>query len=120
MLHLALVKAQVPIRTHYDWLDRYPRYKEKYNAAIQRAYDLIEFRGIITPANEGNDRAAEKFLAARCPDRGYGRTRSEISGPGGRPLEVSSPTLEDLLRTTAAAEIRKMVKNVKDELGPDT
>jgi hypothetical protein len=120
MVHLALAKADVAVRTHYDWLERYPRYKEKFDGAVQRAYDLIEFRGIITPAHEGNYAAAEKFLAARCPDRGYGRVRSEISGPGGRPIEVNSPTLDDLLRTTGAAEIQKMVNNVKNELGPET
>lgn len=119
MIHLALKQAKIPVRTHYDWLDRYPRYKERYEEALQRAYDLVEFKGIVAPAHGGNYAAADKFLSARCPERGYGRHRSEFSGPDGGPIEVTSPTLEDILRATAESELRRMVATVRDELGED-
>ena len=124
MIGLACKQAKVPRRTLYNWLESNTkngaRFREKYDDARVEIGDLIELRGIAKQADQGNYRAAEKMLAAKYPERGYGVNKTELSGPGGKPMEVTSPTLEEVADKTTLRGLENILSRVQKSVGNRT
>lgn len=112
MIALAAKRANVPRRNVYYWLDTNKRFKEKFEDVMEEVKDMIELKGIAFRADNGDHHAASKYLAARAPERGYGRNSFEITGAGGGPLEVRSPTLEEVMEKTDIARLASMLARV--------
>lgn len=119
MIALAAKHAKVPRRTVYYWIEHHERFKEKFDDTIEEVKDMIELKGIAAQADKGNHSAASKWLASRAPERGYGRDRLELTGADGGPIEVKSPTMEEVAEKCdperLAAMIARVMKSDKDE-----
>lgn len=96
MVALSAKRAKVPRRTVYYWLEHHERFREKFDDAMEEAKDMIELKGIAAQADKGNHQAASKWLSARAPERGYGIIKTELTGAHGGPIEVKSPTMEEV------------------------
>lgn len=112
--------------THYRWLKEDPEYAAMFEEAHARACDALEaearrravegterpvfYKGrIVGYIREYSDRLLELLLKAKKPHEYKERTATEISGPGGGPIEVrnyeqlSDDELDRLLAEKLAA-----------------
>jgi len=112
MIAIAAKRAKVPRRTVYYWLEHHERFKEKFDDTIEEVKDMIELKGIAAQADKGNHQAASKWLASRAPERGYGRDRLELTGADGGPIEVRSPTLEEVAEKCDPTQLATMLARV--------
>jgi hypothetical protein len=112
MIAIAAKRAKVPRRTVYYWLEHHDRFREKYEDTIEEVKDMIELKGIAAQADKGNHSAASKWLASRAPERGYGRDRLELTGADGGPIEMKSPTIEEVAEKCDPVRLASMLARV--------
>lgn len=96
--------AEVGRRTHYDWLEADPEYRERFEDAREEAADMLElearrravsgvqepvfYKGVrVATVRKYSDRLLEFLLKAARPAK-Y-RERHEITGPEGGPLVIT-------------------------------
>ena len=93
--------------TAYEWRDADPEFAAAWADAEEEAIDALELAA-RERAIDGSDRMMEILLKAHRPEKYVERLRSEISGPGGGPINVdmSHLTAEQL----AALEALNAVK----------
>ncbi len=105
-LETAAAFAGVSKKTFYQWLQRgartrtwtiYRAFSEALAEALAVA-EVADVASIAKAAKDGQWQASAWRLERKFPDRWGRRERHEVSGPGGRPIEVS--------RTEQAARLR--------------
>ncbi len=64
---VALRIAGVPKATYYDWLKRYPKFREQVEQAESEALSAIE-RVLYITALQGDTKSAMWLLERRCPE----------------------------------------------------
>lgn len=104
IVRVALEKVGITRATLKSWIAEYAEFARLYADADEDAIDLLElearrrahdgvdkpitYKGRVTSTfKEYSDRVLVEMLSARRPDK-YGKHRTEISGPGGGPLEI--------------------------------
>lgn len=103
----ACKKAKVPRSNIYEWLKADDAFKALYDEACEVAAAALEdeavrraYEGTVKPVYQGgkkvgaireySDTLLIVLLKARLPDKYKERTSNEHSGPGGKPIPVSS------------------------------
>jgi len=76
-------------RTVYEWRDDDADFKAAWEDAEEEAADRLE-KVARDRAIDGSDRMLEILLKAHRPEKFVERLRSELSGPGGSPLQVTT------------------------------
>ncbi len=105
-IDLACLRAGCSRDAHYEWLQKFPEYKEAYEQARERAIDLLEaeatrraHEGVPKPiyqqgrlvgeVQEYSDSLLTFLLKARRPGIYGDRAAIEHTGAGGAPLTVT-------------------------------
>jgi hypothetical protein len=103
-IDLACRKAKVNRRTHYRWLERYPRYRAAFESTRRAAGESLESeavrrasKGTLEPVyyqgkvcghvKRYSDGLMMFLLRGMMPEK-YGVNRQEISGPQGAPVQA--------------------------------
>jgi hypothetical protein len=81
--------AGIPRRTAYNWRASDPAFAEAWEDAEEEAADDLE-QVARDRAKAGSERMLEILLKAHRPEKFVERVRSELSGPGGSPLQVTT------------------------------
>lgn len=118
LIGLACRKAEVSERTHRHWMQHDDEYRYRIQSATEIGHDMVEFR-LLQKCDEGDVQAIRTFTSARMKSRGYGVSRSELSGKDGGPIrmDTNSPTIEELIATTPPEELARLVGKVKHHAG---
>lgn len=90
----AAESAAVHRNSHYHWLADQD-YRRAFMEAKLKAIDALESR-VFQRANVDSDRLAEFLLKGLKPDVYGDRMKSELSGPGGAPIDIRNQRLESL------------------------
>lgn len=79
--------------TYYDWVKRYPAFASAVEAAENNA--AMKWIDVLATAATQDWRAALAMLERRYPDD-WGRRRLEVTGAGGRPVELAARAVPPL------------------------
>jgi hypothetical protein len=87
-----------------NYLKRHPELREVAEEATETTLDLAESK-LIGAINQGDQNAVRFYLECKGKHRGYTR-RTEVTGPGGQPIEVTDA------RDRLLAELAEMGKRL--------
>ena len=71
---------------HYKWLQNNPKYKAAVEEIYESLLDLAESQ-LLLNVNKGNEKSIFYLLDSKGKNRGYGKTKVELSTEAGKPLE---------------------------------
>tara|TARA_R110000803_G_scaffold79541_4_gene145180 strand:- start:1762 stop:2277 length:516 start_codon:yes stop_codon:yes gene_type:complete len=106
---LSCDRVGVPRATFYNWKENHPEFLVKYEDKMEKIKDLIEFKGIIRPSDNGVYHAATRWLSANASERGYNVNRLELAGS----VKIESPTLEEVMEKTDPVTLAAAMRRVE-------
>jgi hypothetical protein len=87
MVYLAADELGCHAETVLNYADRYKSVRDEINTQREKVVDIAELK-LYQKIMDGDDGMIKYYLSRRGKSRGY-TTGTEISGPGGGPLEVA-------------------------------
>ena len=72
-------------KTFYNWLDKYPKFKEQVEEVNESLTDMVECQ-LYKNVKSGNQKAAEFYLTNRKKNKYSNTVKNEHTGADGSPL----------------------------------
>jgi hypothetical protein len=83
----AFTRAGLRTKVHYEWLEKYPSYKEKFEEIKEKFVDSLESEA-IRRAKEKSDTLLQMLLKAHRPEVYGDKSKIEMSGSVHAPIQL--------------------------------